>query len=832
MPPAGLVSSYQQYKKDTDSIAAWLASTAKSCGYPSDLLTDGLANKPTSIRLKGKARAEAKKNQSATKSSPINKYIIKIKDFVPLAEFVASKRDISISHSFIATLRRVIIARGGFGEKLAEQGTVPDELSDAKHGYFVGILEKVYDVLKPRVKIKETDPSPAPSGDESDIGGLANQFASLHVYEPSDDFLNAPDLERPKQLEGDKMAYEAEPATSLEDLFVALTMLINDVNRIRSRIEWIWTNYRDGFFDLAAAAIATNTAIDLARNLMDDVEPLFKDHGGLWKVLNKWYLVQMMMKGYEVSDIFNHDSEDNFNYDTYDIADGTYILTCRLVDAFIPVIQPGNVPLYKDGMFGYYDPQSDRASKTGYQKFEEDRILLMTIFADQMAVVRGVENYPVEDEFLRGIRELAKTKQTSFYLVFAAQIFLDIHYILRERTEKCFDTLEKNLKSFDWEIEEYFKFHVNLKIDNWPASNDVMLRQYQRKIQWILDDPGYKIKIKACRTLGAHPPVSMKRNSLLKTSPVLAGLMLYHFRSEIWDIGIALANAWGSIAYSLHLYNALRSEKLLSGVWKDMDVVRSLLGDSSFFVGDAPENLGQAMKKFCLQMGTTMAAFTNKRRGRVPLESRAGPRGIKDGAPVSCMFMDRYLRGTGQVDWKPEHVARIIDLGLWETEGSEEDGTLILGQVDDPKKLKEKAKAKHKKGSEKTNLSPDQLIRALMFALQGETLELSLPYISMHRECWSLLRAVRKHCDPLLRQLFTAAYMERESELCWVVGWIFFEPLQTGNTKLLVKARDAVDEFVRKEGTTVLGLLNDMGMPIEFRTEEADEASLPNTIVF
>ncbi|KAI0880217.1 uncharacterized protein GGS22DRAFT_175449 [Annulohypoxylon maeteangense] len=819
MPPPGLVSSYQQYKEDTDSIAAWLASTAKSCGYPSDLLINGPTIKATSARLKGKARAEAKKKPSTTKPSPAHKYIIKIKDFVPLAEFVASKRDVSISNSFMATLRRVIIARGGFGEKLAEQGSVPDELSDAKHGYFVGILEKVFEVLKPRVKTKETAPSPVPSSDEPGVSDFVNQFASLQVYEPSDDFLNAPDLERPKPLEGDKIAYEAEPADSLEDLFVALTMLINDVNKIRSRIEWIWTNYRDGFFDLAAAAVATNTAIDLARHLTDDVEPLFKDHGGLWKVLNKWYLVQMLMKGYDVSDIFNEDSADNFNYDTYDIADGTYILTCRLVSAFIPVIQPDNIPLYKDGMFGYYDPQSDRASKTGYQKFEEDRILLMTIFGEHMAVVRGVANYPVEDEFLRGIQELTNTREISFCLVFAAQIFLDIHYILREHAGKCLETLQKNLKFFDREIEEYFKFHKNLKIENWPASNDHMLREYQRKIKWVLDDPGYKVKAKAYEKLSGHAPLSMEKNLLLKTSPILSGLMLYHFRSEIWDIGIALANAWGSITYSLHLYNALRSANLLTRTWKDMDLVRTLLGDSSFFVGDAPKTLSQSMKKFCLQMGTTMAVFTNKRRGKVSLESRAGPRGIKDGAPVSSMFMDRYLRGKGQVDWSPEHVAKIVDLGLWETEGSEEEGTLMLGQIDDPEKIKQKAKAKHGKGSEKTNLSPDQLIRALMFSLQGETLELSLPYISMHRECWSFLRAVQKHCDPLLRQIYTAAYIEREAQLCWVVGWIFFEHLKVGTATLLVEAQGTVDEFIRTEGTTVLGLLDKLGMPIEFKTQ-------------
>ncbi|KAI1370177.1 hypothetical protein F4677DRAFT_451646 [Hypoxylon crocopeplum] len=814
MLPTSLVSSYQQYKNDTDSIAAWLASTAKSCGYSSDIL-------PTNPVVKGTARL---KDACQTPANPasVRKYIIKVKDFVPLAEFVASNRDVSVPHSLFTTLHRVVAARGGFGGKLAEKGAVTDEVSDAKHGYFVSVLEKVEEALKPRMKPGMTATPPVPSNDSSGADAtddFFNQFAALKVYEPSEDFLNAPDIERPKALESDDVAYEAEPFTSLEDLFIALTMLINDINKIRSRVEWIWTNYRDGLFDLVAAAVATNTAIDLVRNLMEDVVPMFKEHGGLWKVLNKFYFIQASLKGHRPD--FPSNGPDDFNYDTYDVANGTYILTCRSLDAFTRVVQPGQVPLYKDGMFGYYDPRSDRASKTGYQKFEEDRVLLMTIFTEFMAVERGVAHYPVEDEFLRGIKELDKTKEVPFYLVFAAQIFLDIHYILREHATRAFATLQENLNFFHDEIDEHFKFHKDLKIDHWPASNDRMVRQMQLKMKWILKDPVYGVKIKAYQQLRQSVPASMEPNRILKMSPVLSGLMLYHFRAEVWDVGIAVANAWGSLTYSLHLYNALQSEKLMSRCWPDMDVVRTLLGESNFFVGDTPRRLVDYFKRFCLQMGTTAAAFTDKRRRNAALASRSGPRGIKDGAPVSCMFMDRYLRSTGQVDWTAEHVSRIVDLGLWEKEGSEDEGTLVLGQINDPEKLKQKLKARERNNSSKiARLPPEQLVKALLFALHGESLEFSFPYLAVHRTCWSLLRAVRKHCDPLLRQTFTAAYMERESELPFVVGYIFCAPVERKDMKLLLAASAAVDEFVRTEGRTAIHLLRGLDIPVVFESEE------------
>ncbi|KAK6950618.1 hypothetical protein Daesc_007142 [Daldinia eschscholtzii] len=820
MLPPNLVSTYQQYKNDTDSVAGWLASTARAVGYVSNSLAQQLP-KGTSARLKGKARAEAKKKQSSSSSTPapVNKYIIKINDFIPLAEFIASKRDVPIPGSLIATLRRVIIARGGFSSKLANEGASKDEISDAKHGYFLDILKKVQEILEAQTSTAST--SLGTSLDKSDVKAtddddFSNQFAALKVYEPSEDFLNAPEIERPKLHEGDNGVYEAEPPTSFEDLYIALTMLINDLNKIRSRIEWIWTNYRDGFFELAACAVTTNTAIDLARKLMEDVIPMFKSHGGLWEVLNRFHIVQAMMKGYEPFDESSNGT-DNFNYDTYDIANDTYILTYRLLDAFTRVVQPRVIPLYKEGMFGHYDPRSSRDSKSGYQKFEEDRVLLMKFFAELMAVERGVGDYPVEDEFLRGIKELASTKEVPFYLVFAAQVFLDIHYILRENVNRGFDTLQANLHFLDTEIQEHFKFHKDLKINNWAPGNDQVIRYLKAKIQYILGDPVYKAKNQAYQKLREPVPVSMEPNIMLKMSPVLSGLVLYHFRSSMWEIGIGLADAWGSITYSLYLYNALQSQGLMPNSWPDMDLVRTILGDSKFFVGDTPKTPDEHFKKFCLQMGTTAAAFTKKRRGNLALASRSGPRGIIDGVPVSSMFVDRYRRGTGQVDWTAEHIARIVDRSMWETEGSEEDGTLILGQVD-PKKLKPKSKPT--KANKFSKFPPEELIRALMFALQGEALEFTLPYTAMHRECWELLRAVRKHCDPLLRQIFTPEYMERETELPFVVGYILCAPIERKDMRLLVEAGAAVTEFVRSDGNTVINLLNSIGVPVIFETEE------------
>lgn len=269
MLPPTLFSSYTQYKQDTNSVAAWLASTAKAYGYASDLNSE--TSKPSG-RLKGKARAQARKEAMEPHAS-VPKHIIKIKDFIPLAEFIALKPKLSVPTSFKDTLDRVIAKRSGFSGKLEQHRSVPDKKSDESHKFFVGILKRVRDILKPCM-------ASTPSGAESQRRGVSNKFAPLDIHEPSEEFLNAPDVSRPSNAQGDKAIYEVEAQTSLPEFMLALAMIINDLNRIRSYVMGIWTNYKDGILDLTAAAIATNTAIDLGRNLTEDIAPAFKIHGG------------------------------------------------------------------------------------------------------------------------------------------------------------------------------------------------------------------------------------------------------------------------------------------------------------------------------------------------------------------------------------------------------------------------------------------------------------------------------------------------------------------------------------------------------------------------
>lgn len=676
----------------------------------------------------------------------------------------------------------------------------------------------------------------------SETSEVSNRFAGLVVFEPSAEFLSAPDFERPTKTQNDENRYESGPMTSIEDAFFALTALVNDMNRVRSRIQWIWSGYKTGLVDLAAAAIATNTAIDLVRNMMEDVLPLLQLHGGLGSMLQRFHMMQCLLKGYNLDDMthaWTESCNDNSNYETYEVASDTYLGAYRLLAGFAAVLQPTGIPLYKEGMYGQFDPNSDPSRKTGRQKFLDDRALLMPLFTDLMIVVRGFDNWLAKDEFIRGMEELDTTKQVPFYAVFAAQVFLDITYELGPNIERPFITMRNSMNFMDKDIEAHFEFHAKLKIRIWPASNDAALRELQRHIRWIESDPVRAVHTRLLRNLNANIP-EIKFHRLFRMSPVISGLMLYHFRARYHSVGTALANAWGSIQYCEHLYNALQRQELLRRRWFDMDVVYTNLGVESFFVGsENPKTLTDCFLKFCLHMGTSAAAMSARRRKNTSLFSKAGPRGLKDDAsPVQSMFEPRYVQQNGQFGLTPEHVNHIIELSLFEQEGSDEDGTLILGQIEDPEKLREKKKwqrQQKRQGSRNTTnegcrMTVEHLIKQLVYVLHAETLEFSFPYMHMHRECWQVLRAVHKSCDAVLRELFTSAYMQRESELPFVVGWILMAASGpddgTVDLRPLHEAAKALHEvLVAGTGSIILreDLGGKLGLPVKFVFEGEDE---------
>ena len=104
-----------------------------------------------------------------------------------------------------------------------------------------------------------------------------------------------------------------------------------------------------------------------------------------------------------------------------------------------------------------------------------------------------------------------------------------------------------------------------MHIENWPKANDKLLGLYLWEWdQWIKSDFLDPLRSKTFAGLG----LSKRANFvLLKTHPVLCGMMLFRVNLNMQHAGLTLVNAWGSLPIVLHLYNACLAERLLEKPW-------------------------------------------------------------------------------------------------------------------------------------------------------------------------------------------------------------------------------------------------------------------------
>ncbi|KAL8851247.1 MAG: hypothetical protein Q9221_003878 [Calogaya cf. arnoldii] len=366
-----LKSIYQQYKHDTEVVASWLATTAKAFGYSAQIGELSTAKPPTkpSGRLKGKERKKAKAeaaqvpgNELPASSEPSKpKYTLAIKDFK----------------------------------------------SDARHSFFVNILEKVRKTLQPLLSVDAFNLSDLKDAvkiveTHKDKKGLSSVFEVLDVYEPSAEFEAAPDVER-SPPSPPEYTVKAEEDSQFEALF-AMTALMDDLSRLRLEIAELWKKYEAGDMKIAAVSIATNTAIELAQSFEEDISPFIQKNGGSSDFHSKYF--------YAVSEALGVDAEarqmpdDDYNFAAYDIADALLINPLINIIAYVRANPLGEIPCY-NGLYGWYDEASVNTSGSARQRYARMKPALLELLSDIPLVTKHPG--PAEDQVLHGMMSTLKS---------------------------------------------------------------------------------------------------------------------------------------------------------------------------------------------------------------------------------------------------------------------------------------------------------------------------------------------------------------------------------------------------------------------------------------
>ncbi|KAL8685162.1 MAG: hypothetical protein Q9218_007938, partial [Villophora microphyllina] len=851
MLPDFLQSTFRTYKEDTNAVASWLAVKAKQCGYSADLLTKSDAQSAKPKRLKGKARIEAKRKEvregktSSVPNTPTGPlHVIGIKDFTSLAQYIAAftKPVVQVPGPLVKSLNRAIDLRklhNDWSRGDESAGKVAQKAqSDEKHSYFLGILEQTRDILRPRMPSDTLNDSlskplgglsiaeKVPGSKSHD--GKANPFDNLELEEPSQEFLDAPGAVR--AAGGDPKVeprYEVENLQSPEEKYLAAHCLFQDIRHIRSFLKTLWSMYKDHVIDLVAASITTDTAINLVRELEQEYIQRFPGTPGYEEIVHLFYGVQCVHQGHQPD--HKQRPDDHINFHVYDLAEECMLTTYIVFSSLQDAIDPNHALVYKPGHFGHRDKRTTWSQKSARAKFQDDKLILLEGFPDLSLFARTTKGDTIaEDNLIRGIRGMGPDRDIPLWLVFAAQCFLDTQHVLERDLGRGHRILVRTASAIKNSIEQNLEFHASLRVENWPKSNDFAMKDMIRTIDgWILQD----LVAERFRKASQYLPLSrfdagctsltyiqIKKQtaapdgdpySMLQQYPLLCGLFVFALKARFQEMSIAFANAWGSILYTTHLYNAVRQEKFLGTVWKDMEMVISLQSPETLFVGNAPDNLEEYLKRYLLSMGYSATNFaSNRRRGTGATASTRGPRGMKELGQVGKLFAERYCNNAASVAFTRESIRPIIEAKMDDDEDDDEH-TIHKESSKENQKPSPTPKTKQAKSGSLIRGGPNlrdesfptlDFLDTLANALHAEQLEVSIDYLLFHRQCWHLLRHVNAHCKPKLLEMFGAGYLDKENQLPFTVGYIFMAATQTSRVANVLLPRRTEEVTSRLRG--------------------------------
>ncbi len=573
MLPEPLSNTYKKYKYDTAVVASWLVQTAKRLGYDKPLAPTAVPTTSMSGRLKGKARKEAAKSGKSADSG---------------------QQRGSPRHQGLRASRRVHRCGQQTKASLSASPICNDDppsdpgsqvLLDAIRGLWYRhrcplgretFLFRRHTRKSPRHS-QASHGCTRPLGMEDTLPRTdSNLFNILEVYETSEAFLNAPEVEVPMP------DYEPEPEDTFEDAFFAFSALIQVAISLRRRVRSLWSAYKESSLHLAPVAVASNIAIDLVRRMEEDVAPLLVKCGSFTKWMWAYYGACCHIEG---KDAYHKErSGDEINFDTYENCRRLHVHRVAVSRWLQKLRVSGTYSVLQRPLWAVH-PSLNQDEATNRLKYQQDKTALLEVLPDLVIVGSTLKANPVEDEFTRAVHTMIRATDVPFWAAFAAQIYLDTL-----RTLHGPDALRPVAEMQSWNsgvsrtIEKVMEFHKRkqLHIKNWPPSNDANL----------------KMLIQTCK-FGSNDPISaqwqrmglnLEPSTFLHRHMLFCGLWTHYLRTSFHKAGVAFADAWGSVLYSGHLYHAIRLEGLIGPEdrWSDMDLAFKMQTTTGFFVGQPP----------------------------------------------------------------------------------------------------------------------------------------------------------------------------------------------------------------------------------------------------
>lgn len=567
MLPESLKNAFQLYKRDTNAIATWLANTAKNNGHPVNTNNNEPRGQP-----KGKARKEAKAsaaaaNEDLSSSSKKQAYLLRLRDFVPLATFIATvEPQIRVPLFMAVTIDRVIEVRRNVSRVMGTKEGNTNEESNAGHLHFVGVLEQVRDILRQQIRAYEIDMSSlqidrtdagTSSMEEEEQSASRNLFDILNLYETGEQVPDSAETGSHTEL---IIEYEPESRDKYQEACLAFMSLLKEVLHQREKVRNVWYNYRIGNINLAPAAIATNEAIEICRRMEEDVASVIKKDTSVMDLLHVVFKIMCRLEGQDPK-LPGRGKRPNF--DTYGNASITMWNVGQFLERFLKDNRRGINKIY-NGSRGWYDEATDRSSSTNQQKYSQDERALTEILSDIRIFGIVSNKRTIEDEFTRGIQKLLDTNEITLWQIFAAQIYLDALDELHGNLDLAWSEMAGTGAVIKSSITNALEEPGDVRlVEFWRDTENSLKELKSAASEWDID-PVARYK--------TEHGFSAKPNQFLRRHPLYCGVWVHEMRTRFHKAGVNFASAFGYVHQTYQLYHALQREGLLGrfAYWMDM----------------------------------------------------------------------------------------------------------------------------------------------------------------------------------------------------------------------------------------------------------------------
>lgn len=708
MEPLIDVTTYSQYKAGTERLANWLVETAACIRVSPDY-------SPSTGRS---VKTSTKKLEKQTK------HRLPLDDFTRLAQAIAASTQpvVRLPKTLALVIRETIRLRkfshDVYSGRAGNGRANALSKSNGRHLHFVTVLQGVLAILdipeegcietSSTSAISSTDIVKALALDEAARGPCQNTVSmKQNVYEPEH--------------------------TNFDSIF-ALHTFWEDMNSIREFLSALWADYGSGNLDIMTVSVTTDTAFTIMKHSCTEIARLVPEAptwSAMISILNEVF-----------GDLLLH-GESFLEWSCY--------RTAMILEDFCQLLEPNSFLAEKPGGLGEYDPTKIRSDLSAEDKYREDAIVLTSLLTDLVVVSRAELVVPAQDELTTGLRELisaCSVDEMPTYVVFAAQVLLDIHHTLREHACRPFEELQRIGSRSASILDQHFQRFRDQSHPNWPDVNNDNLHSIKAQIEdWIQSDVIQTVISKATSTATARQPYQ-----LLRYHPVLCGLKIFRLRLLLQDSGIRLCNATGSVVYPIHLYNALLHSADLTMRWQDMDYILSVHSSQRIFAGPTPTNPSQYLKHFLLAFGA------NAIGERADLTSRTRkPSTLKTTSPVKDIFRPRYV-GDRSAKLTTQNLISMLSVALKSRRMSRPPIDLAEFSA---------------RMIEQRRYTVIELLRIIHEGLAAEELHLLFDYFLLDQRGTDFLKSVHKRLGPELMSNFHTTTVEETWRLPLNVGYIF-----------------------------------------------------------